>query len=76
MGWSDDAARNRESWSRANTEYTGPRARLLSENELEIEQLIEVQAPETAKAHPRYDYVSQEWARQWAAEEIWAARKR
>ena len=26
MGWSDDAARNRESWSRANTEYTGPRA--------------------------------------------------
>ena len=50
--------------------------RLLRENELEIEQLIEVQAPETAKAHPRYDYVSPEWARQWPAEEIWAARKR
>ena len=26
MGWSDAAARNRESWSRANIEYTGPRA--------------------------------------------------
>ncbi len=51
MGWSDAAARNRESWSRANTE-----------NELEIEQPIELQAPETAKAHPRYDYVSPEWA--------------
>jgi SAM-dependent methyltransferase len=26
MGWSDDAARNRESWTRANSEYTGPKA--------------------------------------------------
>jgi SAM-dependent methyltransferase len=50
--------------------------RLLRENGFEIEQLIEVQAPETAKAHPRYDYVSPEWARQWPAEEIWVARKR
>jgi SAM-dependent methyltransferase len=26
MGWSDDAARNRESWTKANAEYTGGRA--------------------------------------------------
>ena len=68
MGWSDDAARNRESWSRATTEYTEPRA---------LEKWRqEAQGPETAKAHPRYAYVSPEWSRQWPAEEIWAARKR
>jgi hypothetical protein len=65
MGWSDDAARNRESWSRANTEYTGPRA-------LENWQQDEI----TWGLWSGYDYVSPEWARQWPAEEIWAARKR
>ena len=50
--------------------------RLLRENGFEIEELIELQAPETARRIPYYAYVSAEWARRWPAEEIWAARKR
>jgi SAM-dependent methyltransferase len=49
---------------------------LLRANGFEIERLIEPPAPADAEAHPYYDYVSPEWARQWPAEEIWVARKR
>jgi hypothetical protein len=72
MGWSDDATRNRESWTRANTEYTGLKAL----ERWRQDEITWVQAPETAEAHPRYDHVSPEWARKWPAEEIWVARKR
>jgi SAM-dependent methyltransferase len=50
--------------------------RLLRGSGFEVEQLLELQAPEDAETHPRYDYVSSEWARKWPAEEIWIARKR
>jgi SAM-dependent methyltransferase len=49
---------------------------LLRENGFEIERLIELYAPDDAKTHTYYDYVTPEWAHKWPAEEIWVARKR
>jgi hypothetical protein len=49
--------------------------RLLRGNGFEVLDLIEIQAPPEAATHPRYDYVTAEWARQWPAEELWVARK-
>jgi SAM-dependent methyltransferase len=48
---------------------------LLRANGFEVERLVELQAPADAETHAYYDYVSADWARQWPAEEIWAARK-
>ncbi len=48
--------------------------RLLRANGFEVEDLIEVQAPEGAST--RYPYVTPEWARRWPSEEIWKARRR
>lgn len=47
--------------------------RLLRANGFEIEDLIEVRAPEGATK--RYPFVTGEWARRWPSEEIWKARK-
>ena len=49
---------------------------LLRANGFDLERLIELYAPERATTHEFYGYVSAEWASQWPAEEIWAARKR
>ena len=50
--------------------------RLLRANGFEVEDLIELQAPEGAQRH-RYDALpGPEWARKWPSEEIWRARKR
>jgi SAM-dependent methyltransferase len=49
--------------------------RILRDNGLVLEQLVEVQAPEDASMHEFYDYVTPEWGRSWPAEEIWKARK-
>jgi hypothetical protein len=46
---------------------------LLRQSGFEIEDLIEVQAPENGKTS--YEYVTLEWARQWPSEEIWKARR-
>ena len=48
--------------------------RLLRSNGLDVEDLIELRAPEGAESS--YDLVSPEWARRWPAENIWKARKR
>ncbi len=48
---------------------------LLRANGLEIERLVELQAPEGASTHWFYEYVTVDWGRQWPAEEIWVARK-
>ena len=48
--------------------------RLLRANGLELEALVELQAPEGA-GDPRELPVTQEWARRWPSEEIWKARK-
>lgn len=47
---------------------------LLRTSGFEIERLIELFAPEGAKKHEYYDYVSPEWARKWPPEEMWVAR--
>jgi len=49
--------------------------RLLRLSGFEIEDLLELQPPETV-ATTRYPYVTLEWARQWPSEEVWKARKR
>src|SRR5204863_205898 len=41
---------------------------LLRTNALEIERLVELQAPASAETHRFYDYVTPEWARQWPSE--------
>jgi SAM-dependent methyltransferase len=49
--------------------------RLFRSNGLEVESLVELQAPHGATKHPLVD-VDPDWARRWPSEEIWAARKR
>lgn len=49
---------------------------LLRAHGFEVERLLELQAPETARDHEYYDFVAAGWARRWPAEEIWQARKR
>jgi SAM-dependent methyltransferase len=50
--------------------------RLLRGSGFEVEDLVELEAPEDAQTHPHYGYVKAEWGRRWPAEEIWLARKR
>ena len=47
--------------------------RLLRANGFEVEDLVEVQAPEGATT--TYDWMSPEWARKWPCEEAWKVRK-
>jgi SAM-dependent methyltransferase len=54
----------------------GDLIRLLRANGFEILNLVELFAPEGAKDHAEYSYVSADWARRWPSEEIWRARKR
>ncbi|WP_129843224.1 class I SAM-dependent methyltransferase [Streptomyces sp. RFCAC02] len=51
----------------------GEMLRLLRSCGFEVEDLIEIQAPEPA--HRDYAEVSAEWANQWPSEEIWKARR-
>ena len=53
----------------------GDMLRVLRDTGFEVENLIELFAPEDAKTHEYYSHVTADWARQWPAEEIWAARK-
>lgn len=48
--------------------------RVLRRHGFEVEDLIEVQPPESATTN--YEYVTLEWARKWPSEEIWRARRR
>ncbi len=70
---------HRFAWPGEGIEYHlshGEWIRLLGENGLEIERLVEVKAPSHAETHPRYDFVTADWAKKWPSEEIWKARKR
>jgi SAM-dependent methyltransferase len=49
---------------------------LLRANGLDVERLVELQAPADAEDPGYYSFVTAEWARKWPAEEIWVARKR
>jgi SAM-dependent methyltransferase len=50
--------------------------RLFRANGLDVEDLVEIQAPEGAAPHRYTSLPNLEWARQWPSEEIWKARKR
>jgi SAM-dependent methyltransferase len=52
----------------------GDMIRLLRSSGFEIEDLKELQAPESAQEDSRY--VTVDWARRWPSEQIWMARKR
>ncbi len=54
----------------------GDWTRLFRRSGFEVEDLVEVQAPEGAETHPYYSHVPAEWARRWPNEEIWVVRKR
>jgi SAM-dependent methyltransferase len=51
----------------------GDMVRLLRTNGLEVEDYVEVYAPDGATT--RYEWANDEWARRWPVEEIWKARK-
>jgi hypothetical protein len=53
----------------------GDMFRVLRDSGFDVENLIELYAPEAATTHEYYGFVTAEWARKWPAEEIWAARK-
>ena len=53
----------------------GELIRLLRANGFELEDLIEIQAPEDARPSRHPGMPSPDWARRWPAEEIWRARK-
>jgi SAM-dependent methyltransferase len=68
----------RIAWSDGGVEFHlghGDMFRALREAGFEVESLVELYAPEGAKTHEYYDFVTAEWAGKWPAEEIWAARK-
>ncbi len=51
--------------------------RLLRANGFDVEDLVEVRAPEGAAPWTtRFNLATPEWARRWPSEEIWKARKR
>jgi SAM-dependent methyltransferase len=52
----------------------GEMIRLLRKCEFEVENLIELQAPETS-SKTWFEYMTLEWARRWPSEEIWKVRK-
>jgi SAM-dependent methyltransferase len=52
----------------------GEMLRLLRRSGLEVEDLIEIQAPEGATT--RFAGIDPAWARRWPSEEVWKARKR
>jgi ubiquinone/menaquinone biosynthesis C-methylase UbiE len=53
----------------------GDMIRLLRSNGFEVEDLVEIRAPEGATSD-HVDWVSPEWARRWPSVEAWKARKR
>ena len=52
----------------------GDMIRLLRASGFEVENLVELQAPEGATT--RYPFVTPEWAHRWPSEEVWIARRR
>ncbi len=52
----------------------GEMFRLLRDSGFEVEDLVEIQAPEGSST--RLKYVTYEWARRWPSEEVWKARER
>ena len=71
-------AMHRIEWADGGVEFHLPHGelfQLLRDTGFEVERLIELYAPEDARTHEYYSYVTADWARKWPPEEIWAARK-
>jgi SAM-dependent methyltransferase len=69
---------HRIAWSDGGVEFHlghGDMFRVLGDSGFEFEALIELFAPDDAKTHEYYGFVTADWARRWPVEEIWAARK-
>jgi SAM-dependent methyltransferase len=69
---------HRVEWSDGGVEFHLPHGemlRLLRETGFEVEDLVELYAPDDARTHEYYAHVTADWAQQWPSEEIWAARK-
>jgi SAM-dependent methyltransferase len=69
---------HRLAWSDGGVEFHlghGDMFRALRSAGFVVENLIELFAPDGAKTHEYYDFVTADWARRWPTEEIWAARK-
>lgn len=69
---------HRIEWSDGGVEFHlahGDMLRLLRSTGFEVEDLIELYAPDEAQTHEYYSHVTADWARKWPSEEIWAARK-
>jgi ubiquinone/menaquinone biosynthesis C-methylase UbiE len=54
----------------------GPLIDLLHESGFAVDRLVELYAPDSAKTHRYYKWVTAEWAKQWPHEELWMTRKR
>lgn len=70
---------HRLAWSDGGVEFHlghGDMFRVLRESGFEVENLVELYAPDNAETHEYYSFVTADWARKWPVEEIWAARKR
>ena len=69
---------HRMEWPDGGVEFhpgTGDMLRALRDAGFQLENFVELYAPEGAETHEYYSYVTADWARKWPAEEIWAARK-
>jgi SAM-dependent methyltransferase len=68
---------NRIDWSDGETDFHlphGPMVALLRETGFELEALHELYAPEGPDDEVRF-YMRRGWARRWAAEDLWVARR-
>jgi len=66
-------------WSDGGVEFHlghGDMLRLLRDTGLEVENLIELFAPDAAETHEYYTGVPADWAKKWPSEDLWVARKR
>jgi SAM-dependent methyltransferase len=67
---------HRFAWEDGSVEFHLPHGemiRLLRNSGFEIEDLVEVQAPEGATS--MYEFVTPEWAHRWPCEEVWKVRR-
>jgi SAM-dependent methyltransferase len=65
-------------WADGGVEFHlghGDMLRVLRDTGFEVDALVELFARKGAKTHEYYEFVTADWARNWPAEEIWAARK-
>ena len=72
----DQFGMHRFDWS-DSTEFAlahGDMVRLLRSSGFEVEDLVELRAPENGTF--RFEWMTREWARRWPCEEVWKARKR